>query len=113
MSFAALISLIRGARAVLFPSLYEGFGLPVLEAMSLGTPVLTSNRGSLSEVAGDASLQLDPYDTIALSKAIHMMDSDRDWRQEASRRGVERARLFDRKHYDTRLKSIYDRLGVL
>lgn len=113
MSFAALISLIRGARAVLFPSLYEGFGLPVLEAMSLGTPVLTSNRGSLPEVAGDAALQLDPYDTIALSKAIQMMDSDRDWRQEASRRGVERARLFDRKSYDTRLQSMYDKMGIL
>jgi glycosyltransferase involved in cell wall biosynthesis len=58
---ATLITLIRGARAVVFPSLYEGFGLPVLEAMALGTPVITSTESSVPEVAGDAAVLVDPY----------------------------------------------------
>ena len=60
VSLPMLVTLIRGARAVLFPSLYEGFGLPVLEAMLLGTPVLTSRTSSLPEIAGDAALYVDP-----------------------------------------------------
>jgi len=60
VSLPMLVTLIRGARAVLFPSLYEGFGLPVLEAMLLGTPVVTSRASSLPEIAGDAALYVDP-----------------------------------------------------
>lgn len=112
MSFAALISLIRGARAVLFPSLYEGFGLPVLEAMSLGTPVLTSNQGSLPEVAGDAALQVDPYDVDALTQAIRTIDADADWRSDASARGKTQAALFDDEAYDARLRALYGKVGV-
>lgn len=112
MSFAALISLIRGARAVLFPSLYEGFGLPVLEAMSLGTPVLTSNHGSLPEVAGDAAMLVDPYDVDALSAAIRMIDADTHWRAEASLRGRTQAAKFNDEAYDTRLRTLYAKVGV-
>lgn len=112
MSFATLVSLIRGARAVLFPSLYEGFGLPVLEAMSLGTPVLTSNQGSLPEVAGDAALQVDPYDVDALSQAIRMIDADTDWRADASIRGKTQAALFNDDAYDARLRALYAKVGV-
>ena len=56
-SFPLLVSLIRGAKAVLFPSLYEGFGLPALEAMLLGTPVMTSNTSSMPEVVGEAAIR--------------------------------------------------------
>lgn len=112
MSFSNLISLIRGAKAVLFPSLYEGFGLPVLEAMSLGTPVLTSDQGSLPEVAGDAALQVDPYDVDALSRAIRTVDGDADWRTEASARGRIQARLFSEAAYQARLQALYAKLGV-
>src|SRR3990167_4296984 len=107
MSFASLVSLIRGARAVLFPSLYEGFGLPVLEAMSLGTPVLTSNQGSLPEVAGDAAMQVDPYDVDALRQAIRIIDADADWRGDASSRGKRQAALFNDEAYDARLRALY------
>jgi glycosyltransferase involved in cell wall biosynthesis len=69
LPFAHLVTLIRGARALLFPSLYEGFGLPVLEAMSLGTPVMTSTTASLSEVEGDAALLVDPLHIGAMTKA--------------------------------------------
>ncbi|WP_419756476.1 glycosyltransferase family 4 protein [Brevundimonas sp.] len=112
MSFATLVSLIRGARAVLFPSLYEGFGLPVLEAMSLGTPVLTSDQGSLPEVAGEAALQVDPYNIDALSQAIRMIDADTDWRIAASTRGRRQAALFNDYAYDARLRALYAKVGV-
>lgn len=112
MSFTTLISLIRGAKAVLFPSLYEGFGLPVLEAMSLGTPVLTSNQGSLPEVAGDAAMQVDPYDVDALSSAIRVIDADADWRAEASIRGRSQAERFSDDAYDARLGALYSKVGI-
>lgn len=112
MSFATLVSLIRGAKAVLFPSLYEGFGLPVLEAMSLGTPVLTSNQGSLPEVAGDAAMQVDPYEVDALCQAIRMIDADADWRGDASSRGKKQAALFNDDAYDARLRALYAKVGV-
>ena len=73
---AQLVSLIRGARAVLFPSIYEGFGLPVVEAMLLGAPVLTSNAASLPEVAGDAALQVDPYSIESITHALRCLDSN-------------------------------------
>lgn len=111
MSFSTLISLIRGAKAVLFPSLYEGFGLPALEAMTLGTPVLTSNQGSLPEVAGDAALQINPYDVDALIKAIRMIDMDADWRSEASVLGRTQAALFSNDAYDVRLQALYRAIG--
>src|SRR4029077_19969249 len=70
VSIQMLVTLIRGARAVVFPSLYEGFGLPVLEAMLLGTPVVTSRASSLPEIAGDAALYVNPYDTDGIAEAI-------------------------------------------
>ncbi|RSB42211.1 glycosyltransferase family 1 protein [Brevundimonas sp. 357] len=112
MSYAMLISLIRGAKGILFPSLYEGFGLPVLEAMSLGAPVLTSDQGSLPEVAGDAALQVDPYDVGAVSKGIRKLDADPDWRAEASRRGRIQATKFSQAAYQDRLRDLYARVGV-
>ena len=71
-----LVTLIRGARAVLFPSLYEGFGLPVLEAMLLGTPVVTSRASSMPEIAGDAALYVDPYDVDDIADAIKTISAD-------------------------------------
>lgn len=112
MSYSMLISLIRGTRGVLFPSLYEGFGLPVLEAMSLGAPVLTSDQGSLPEVAGDAALQVDPYDTRAISQSIRMLDADADWRAEARRRGQLQAEKFSQTAYRERLRNLYAKVGV-
>ena len=102
-----LVSLIRGARAVLFPSLYEGFGLPVLEAMLLGTPVMTSNVSSLPEIAGDAALLVDPYDVEAMSRAIRDLDADNGLRSELAARGRLRAEVFSAKAYERRLTSLY------
>lgn len=106
----SLYALIQGARAVVFPSLYEGFGLPVLEAMLLGTPVITSNTGSLPEVAGDAAILVDPYDLNSLSSAIRLLDADSDLRAELARLGRQQARLFGREGYIQRLSALYGQL---
>lgn len=82
------------ANAFVYPSYYEGFGLPVLEAMTLGTPVITSNTSSLPEVVGDAAILIDPDDAIALAEAILKVISDSQLRQELIQKGQQRAKLF-------------------
>jgi glycosyltransferase involved in cell wall biosynthesis len=107
LPFAHLVTLIRGARALLFPSLYEGFGLPVLEAMSLGTAVMTSKAASLAEVAGDAALLVDPLDIHAMTKAIQKIDADDDLRADLGHRGVQRAKQFSPEAYKRRIGALY------
>ncbi|MEQ9623729.1 glycosyltransferase family 4 protein [Coleofasciculus chthonoplastes] len=82
------------ADVFVYPSHYEGFGLPVLEAMTLGAPVVTSNTSSLPEVAGDAALLIDPNDPIHLAEAILKIISDTQFRQDLIQKGKERAKLF-------------------
>jgi glycosyltransferase involved in cell wall biosynthesis len=82
------------ADAFVYPSHYEGFGLPVLEAMTLGTPVITSNTSSLPEVAGDAALLVDPDDSTSLADAIVKVISDSHLRAELIGKGKERAKLY-------------------
>ena len=110
--FRLLVNLIRGARAVLFPSLYEGFGLPALEAMLLGTPVVTANTASLPEVVGDAALTVDPYDISALSEAIRAVDRDPELRARLAEAGPRQAELFSPERYAARLQKLYAGLGV-
>jgi glycosyltransferase involved in cell wall biosynthesis len=86
--------LYRGASVLVMPSLDEGFGLPALEAMSAGVPVIVSTRGSLPEVVGDAGAQIDPADVAALADAIERAVIDREWAMQAARAGLERARTF-------------------
>jgi len=107
---ATLIALIRGACAVVFPSLYEGFGLPVLEAMALGTPVITSTESSVPEVAGDAAVLVDPYDTVAIARAISTIVADTDLRRELSRRGKLQAQKFSMESYQDRVEHLYTTL---
>ncbi len=107
---ASLLSLIRGARAVLLPSLYEGFGLPILEAMLLGTPVITSNTSCLPEVAGDAAMLVDPYRIEQIRDAIRTLDADADLRAELAARGRKRAEFFSPAQHAERVKAVYDRV---
>ncbi len=86
--------LLRGARLLAYPSLYEGFGLPALEAMAEGIPVVASSSSSLPEVVGDAGLLPDPLDAGAIASAIERANDDETFRALARRRGPERARLF-------------------
>lgn len=107
---AALMRLIRGARAVLFPSLYEGFGLPVLEAMTLGVPVITSNTSSLPELVGDAAMLVDPYDSEAMADAIRRIDGDSALRQDYAVLGRSRADAFSAARFEQRIDQYYRRL---
>ncbi len=106
--FALLVSLIRGAKAVLFPSLYEGFGLPVLESMTLGTPVLTSRTSSIPEIAGDAALLVDPYDPRAISDSIRALDENGPLRNDLASKGVQQAERFSERAYAERLHGVYE-----
>ena len=83
-----------GAHAFAYPSLYEGFGLPVLEAMSCGIPVLTTDRASLPEVAGDAALLVNPEDVDAITAGLERLLTDHEWRTEAIQRGLQQAGRF-------------------
>lgn len=89
-----LAALYRLARVFVFPSLYEGFGLPPLEAMAAGTPVVTSNVSSLPEVVGDAALLVDPMDAGAIAEAIARLVTDEALRADLSRKGQARVREF-------------------
>lgn len=86
--------LYENCYAFAFPSLAEGFGMPVIEAMSLGAPVVCSNTTALPEVAGDAALYCDPYDVESLAGAVHRLEADPALRDRLKTRGLERARLF-------------------
>ncbi len=86
--------LYNTARALAYPSLYEGFGLPPLEAMSCGTPVITSNVSSLPEVVGDAALIVDPQDISGLAKAIGQVLTDEALRKDLIAQGFQRAKMF-------------------
>lgn len=107
---ATLTSLIRGAKAVLFPSLYEGFGLPVLEAMTLGTPVVGSTTSSIPEVAGDAALLVDPYDVRAIAEAIKALDADDVLCERLREAGRRRSTLFTPALHAAALRRVYSAL---
>lgn len=109
--FDQLVSLIRGARAVVFPSLYEGFGLPVLEAMVLGTPVITSNVASLPEIAGRAAVMVDPNDVGAIARAIRTLDKDSDLCLDLIEKGRLQAAKFSAAAYEERVAGIYKDYG--
>jgi glycosyltransferase involved in cell wall biosynthesis len=102
-----LVLLMRGARALLFPSIYEGFGLPVLEAMTLATPVMASTAASLPEITGDAAVLVDALDTEAITTAIQTLDRDDDLRLDLQRRGPEQAKKFSPEKYQERVGALY------
>jgi glycosyltransferase involved in cell wall biosynthesis len=89
-----LPSWYRAADAFVYPSQYEGFGMPLLEAMASGTPVITGSKSSLPEAVGDAALLVDPNDQVALEEAIVRMIADRGLREELIAKGRDRARRF-------------------
>ena len=92
-------SLYRGAACLVFPSLFEGFGMPVLEAMASGCPVVCSDTTSLPEIAGGAALLLSPRDPEALAAAVHQLLTDADLRRDLVTRGIGRAAAFSwRRH---------------
>jgi glycosyltransferase involved in cell wall biosynthesis len=106
-----LAVMYRLAGVFVFPSLYEGFGLPPLEAMASGTPVVTSNVSSLPEVAGDAAVLVDPYDPRAIADGIYQVLTDEDLRRDLRRKGLARAGMFSWEQSVRRVRAIYDEVG--
>jgi glycosyltransferase involved in cell wall biosynthesis len=104
---ADLSALYNAASLFVYPSLYEGFGLPVLEAMACGTPVITSNQSSLPEVVGEAGLRVDPYDVVALTTAMSQVLSDTTLQQQLAKAGQEQAKKFTWEGMATKLLKLY------
>lgn len=88
------LSLLTGAEALVYPSVYEGFGFPVLEAMACGTPVLTSNVSSLPEVAGEDAVLVDPYESTSIAEGMELILTDTALRERLSKAGLARAKRF-------------------
>jgi alpha-1,3-rhamnosyl/mannosyltransferase len=105
-----LPALYAGAHAFAYPSLYEGFGLPLLEAMASGIPALSSHRSSLPQVAGDAALLIDPEDIDDLTAGLERLLSDDLWRVAARPRGLEQAERFSWERCVEETVAVYRRL---
>jgi len=103
-----LPALYAAADAFLFPTLMEGFGLPVLEAMAMGTPVLTSNTSSLPEVAGDAALLVDPTDESAIATGISALAADGSLRARLRDAGLARAAQFSWQRTAELTRTVYE-----
>src|SRR5207237_10471070 len=104
---ATLAVMYRLAGVFVFPSLYEGFDLPPLEAMASGTPVVISNVSSLPEVAGDAAVLVDPYDPNAIADGIYRVLTDEGLRRNLRDKGIARARQFSWEASVRRVRDIY------
>src|SRR6185436_7930623 len=103
-----LVHLYRGADLFAYPSLYEGFGLPIVEAMACGTPVVTADVASLPEIAGNATLLVDPRDVAALADAIARGIGDSALRGRLRAAGLERARGFTWERCARETLAVYD-----
>ncbi|MFA6245234.1 MAG: glycosyltransferase family 1 protein, partial [Candidatus Hydrogenedentales bacterium] len=105
------VLLLRGALACVYPSLYEGFGLPVLEAMAARTPVITSNTSSMPEVAADAALCADPMSVDSIARALDMALDDPSAAAARAEAGFDRAQSFTWEHSANQLANLYKTLA--
>jgi glycosyltransferase involved in cell wall biosynthesis len=112
ISISRLQEMYNLANVFVFPSLAEGFGLPVLEAMACGTPVVTSNTTSLPEVAGDAALLVDPQNTEAVAKAMGRILSDASFASDLSARGLKRAQGYTWQAAAEKTVAVYKKLEI-
>lgn len=112
LSNQALEAIYSQASILAFPSLDEGFGIPILDAMARGVAVVTSNRSATAEVAGDAAILVNPLDTGELSTALLRVASDDELRQRLARLGLERVRNFSWEAAVRRTRQVYRELGV-
>jgi len=104
-----LVNLYQRAKLFVYPSLYEGFGLPPLEAMACGTPVVVSNVASLPEVCGDAAYYVNPYEVNDISRGIETVLKDEHLQKELIQRGLERTKLFNWEKSAKKVKKIIEK----
>lgn len=98
----------RGALMLAMPSIYEGFGLPVIEAMACGTPTIASNTTSLSEIAGEASLLVDPLNVQDISAAMHTLISDSNIREELKLKGLKHVKQYTWESTVHKIKAVLE-----
>jgi glycosyltransferase involved in cell wall biosynthesis len=110
---ADLPALYSGALCFIYPSYFEGFGLPPLEAMKCGAPVIVGNKTSLPEVVGDAGLLVDPFDVGSISSAIQSVINDSNLRSQLRVKGLERAKLFNWQETARQTLSVYKKAAGL
>ncbi|MEK9207853.1 MAG: glycosyltransferase family 1 protein, partial [Patescibacteria group bacterium] len=106
-----LASLYNAALLFTMPSFYEGFGLPVLEAMQSGCPVVISDKGSLKEIAGEAAVYVDPYEADSIKKGIEKLMSDSSLRKKLSEKGIERAKKFSWRQTAVNTIEVYKKIA--
>jgi glycosyltransferase involved in cell wall biosynthesis len=102
--------LLKGAKGLVFPSLYEGFGLPVLEAMEMGTPVITSKAGALEEVGGKAVCYVDPWSVSSISQGIEKLLCDENFVNDLVKQGLIQSEFFGKDKYLARIEAAYSLL---
>ncbi|MDU8913517.1 glycosyltransferase family 1 protein [Aestuariicoccus sp. MJ-SS9] len=109
---AELAEAYAGADILMFPSLSEGFGLPIIEAQAVGRPVITSDRAPMSDVAGAAALKVDPEDTVAIRTAVERLIDDADLRNRLIALGLENVRRFTPERAATAYAAVYRRVAL-
>ena len=102
--------LMSGAMVFCFPSLYEGFGMPPLEAMACGTPVLTSNTTSLAEVVGDAAITVNPLDVDEMADGLSRLFKSETLRESLHKKGMERAKKYSWENAVDKLYQVYEQI---
>jgi len=107
-----LVSYYCSAALLAYPSLYEGFGLPPLEAMACGCPVVTSNTSSLPEVVGEAGIMVEPYDIDGLAQAMRQVLSDSQLREEMVKKGLEQSKKFTWEKAAEQTREIYEKVAA-
>ena len=105
-----LVQVYNAADVLVAPSVYEGFGLTILEAMACGTAVVTSNVSSLPEVAGDAAILLAPLDVKEIASTLHQLYGDPEYRQELVQKGLERVKQFTWKNTAEQVANVYEKV---
>ena len=105
-----LIKIVGAAKALTLVSYFEGFGIPLVEAMRCGTPIITSNKTALPEVAGDCGLLVDPFDIGSISSAMSQFVNDQNLQTELAQKSLERAKLFS---WDQSAKIIWNEIDAL
>ena len=108
-----LANLVCSAQAMIYPSRYEGFGIPVLESMSCGTPIVVSNRGALPEVAGKAAPNFDPTDYRGMAKAILKIINDKLYREDLIKKGYQNTKKFSWDKMAKETLGVYQKVAGL